>query len=392
MLGKLVGKRQKLQALAAGLRKCIAAATRGSHERSELMNTRHLTIAAMILCLPLALDAQGKGHGNGKGKGGEAHGGHEGGKAKGGEQHGNAQGNEQGRGNSDARFRVQDIRPQISQRPEKALRKQEKRVEHEQKKIDHEIAKAAKQNRAVEFRETGGDVVTPRNIVLFAPLHNRPARTIAFADVPVVVRPFILSPRPEERLAAKALALALNNGADPNALTLARLGSGVVITNPEGVVLLGFDQSTASNLGAWRVVNVNDNVKSDAPSFCRSGAGHPVWGRQWCIDKGFGLGAENDIRWATTPVSNIVFAQEPTTEQLITTAVLRQVLGATAFDRLATHAITLGLVNPLTATWLGQPTGSRTLYVQSGTYPIAEFVDANRDGRPETMLVVTKPR
>ena len=92
-----------------------------------------------------------------------------------------------------------------------------------------------------------------------------------------------------------------------------------------------------------------------------------------------------------TAVGNIVFAQRPTTEQLITTAVLRQVLGPTAFDRLATHAITLGLVNPLTATWLGQPTGSRTLYVQSGTYPVAEFVDANRDGRPETLLVVTKP-
>ena len=27
-----------------------------------------------------------------------------------------------------------------------------------------------------------------------------------------------------------------------------------------------------------------------SPSFCRSGAGHPVHGRAWCIDKGFGLG------------------------------------------------------------------------------------------------------
>ena len=29
---------------------------------------------------------------------------------------------------------------------------------------------------------------------------------------------------------------------------------------------------------------------SASPSFCRSGAGHPVHGRAWCIDKGFGLG------------------------------------------------------------------------------------------------------
>lgn len=26
------------------------------------------------------------------------------------------------------------------------------------------------------------------------------------------------------------------------------------------------------------------------PSFCRSGAGHPVYGIQWCLDKGFGIG------------------------------------------------------------------------------------------------------
>lgn len=26
------------------------------------------------------------------------------------------------------------------------------------------------------------------------------------------------------------------------------------------------------------------------PAFCRSGAGHPVWGRRWCRDKGFALG------------------------------------------------------------------------------------------------------
>lgn len=26
------------------------------------------------------------------------------------------------------------------------------------------------------------------------------------------------------------------------------------------------------------------------PSFCRSGAGHPVFGLQWCLDKGFGIG------------------------------------------------------------------------------------------------------
>ena len=27
------------------------------------------------------------------------------------------------------------------------------------------------------------------------------------------------------------------------------------------------------------------------PSFCRSGSGHPVWGLDWCLDKGYGIGS-----------------------------------------------------------------------------------------------------
>ena len=178
---------------------------------------------------------------------------------------------------------------------------------------------------------------------------------------------------------------------DPSAIGVAPLGNGVTIVNRSGVVLLGLDEASANNLGGWKVLTVNDRVASGAPSFCRSGAGHPVWGRQWCLDKGFGLGTTSDVRWASTNLSDVVFTQ-PTTTQLITAAVLRQVIGPTAFDRLAAHAITLGLVDPLTATWLGQPTGGpRVLYVQSGTYPVAELVDVNRDNRPETMLVALRP-
>lgn len=32
------------------------------------------------------------------------------------------------------------------------------------------------------------------------------------------------------------------------------------------------------------------------PAFCRSGQGHPVHGRRWCIEKGFGLGPYRDSR------------------------------------------------------------------------------------------------
>ncbi len=37
-----------------------------------------------------------------------------------------------------------------------------------------------------------------------------------------------------------------------------------------------------------------DDGEGSGPSFCRSGAGHPVFGRAWCRDKGFALGSHDD--------------------------------------------------------------------------------------------------
>ena len=31
------------------------------------------------------------------------------------------------------------------------------------------------------------------------------------------------------------------------------------------------------------------------PAFCRSGAGHPVWGLEWCLEKGWGLGSNRVV-------------------------------------------------------------------------------------------------
>lgn len=35
--------------------------------------------------------------------------------------------------------------------------------------------------------------------------------------------------------------------------------------------------------------------RGKGPKFCRSGGGHPVHGRQWCTDKGFGLGHADGV-------------------------------------------------------------------------------------------------
>jgi hypothetical protein len=39
-------------------------------------------------------------------------------------------------------------------------------------------------------------------------------------------------------------------------------------------------------------------VRNDGPAFCRSGAGHPVWGLQWCLNKGYAVGRPGTwFRW-----------------------------------------------------------------------------------------------
>lgn len=57
-----------------------------------------------------------------------------------------------------------------------------------------------------------------------------------------------------------------------------------------------------------------NHTRGRGPAFCRSGAGHPVFGRQWCIEKGWGLGNrtvffDNDDRVIFRSGSQLVVAR-----------------------------------------------------------------------------------
>jgi hypothetical protein len=115
-----------------------------------------------------------------------------------------------------------------------------------------------------------------------------------------------------------------------------------------------------------------------APSFCRSGAGHPKFGRSWCVQKGFGLG---DDRWDRASWSDVVFRTQrsPT---------LADVLSGVVLGRLTNYAAsTLGLRAPLAGTWLINDSGRTVYLVRSGTTPVAELVDTNGDGRADYVLL-----
>ena len=233
--------------------------------------------------------------------------------------------------------------------------------------------------RGKELRETRG---------------NPAARAVAVREVGGSVEPkdfhaFAVSNKHGQRLAGLAVARANRGGLRDDELVITPVGNRTRVLNRSGVLLLDLDDDR--DVGRWKVVGEPDRDLKGAPSFCRSGAGHPVFGRQWCIDKGFGLGSDGNVRWGRVVNPDVVLRRRVDTNPLDRAALL-YLLGDVAFNRLAAHAITLGLVEPLAGRWLGEPTGPRVLLLTSGDRPVAEIVDVNRDNRAEMLVVALRPR
>lgn len=354
------------------------------------MNARLMsTLGAAALCLMLpgaALDAQGKGKGNDKGN----------------EKAQAAEHKEHGKGNAD----VARARQAPAQGGDRISKGRGNDAGKPGRNADRGRSDDLNRGRAraAEVREFGGAVAGPAEMSKGLSKDARKAfkssmkstrffRAFDSDDTPEVWRGYALSERLPERYAGRLATLALARGVPQDAILLRSFDDRMVITNPSGVVLLDLDDQRARNLGAWRVVAFDDDDedKEGSPAFCRSGAGHPNWGRQWCIDKGFGLGNDNDRRWGrAVSVQDVILRRTNTTGDL-TRDVLTSVLGDIVVNRLAAHAITLGLVDPLVGRWAVEPTGRRVLLVNSGTVPVAEVVDSNEDDRADVLLVALKP-
>ena len=219
---------------------------------------------------------------------------------------------------------------------------------------------------------------------------NKFKREVEFTEVRPSLRPFFSSNRAPEMILAGAVARAHARGIAADDIVFLQVGDRVHLRNRSGIELVDLDDARARNLGYWSMDPVDDGFRSGAPSFCRSGDGHPVWGRQWCLDKGFGLGGYRDLRWGRTDSPDVIFRRQVDSDRLAR-SVLLDVLGDVVFNRLALHAITLGFSEPLHGVWLGEPGGAQVLRLDSGIYPIAEIVDLNRDQRADVMVVALRP-
>lgn len=121
------------------------------------------------------------------------------------------------------------------------------------------------------------------------------------------------------------------------------------------------------------------------PAFCRSGAGHPVYGRQWCIQRGYGLG--RDVRWDRVRWDDVIFRRTlARADYQFGRGGLIDVLGDVVFGRLDARRRYLGIGAPLSGRWFLSDERA-ILLVSAGGMPLAELVDVNRDRRVDLILV-----
>jgi hypothetical protein len=160
-------------------------------------------------------------------------------------------------------------------------------------------------------------------------------------------------------------------------LVEARSGGPAVILPPRG------DARDQRNRGKARKAQAG-------PKFCQNGQGHPVHGRQWCRDKGFGTGGILNTRWDTRGWDDVIL-RGPRGQDRRPGAVSRggliDILGDVIYGRLVAEGSQLGATEPLTGRWLHGEGGAGVLQVRAGAVPVAELTDLNGDGRVNAVLI-----
>lgn len=126
------------------------------------------------------------------------------------------------------------------------------------------------------------------------------------------------------------------------------------------------------------------------PAFCRNGRGHPVHGRRWCAQKGFGYGGAGfAVRWERRYWDDVIFGRRwyRAGSGRINGRALVNVVGRSAYGRLDLARRRLGGRADLSGRWVRPRGGTLVLQVRSGSLPIAELSDLNGDGRVDVVVV-----
>lgn len=210
-------------------------------------------------------------------------------------------------------------------------------------------------------------------------------------------------------LVSRAAAVRSRRHADGRGVSVRREGGEIRVVRDDGELLFALDRADAERLGYWRVGVADPFTQTarpsreggaifdraggagagdqgGAPAFCRSGEGHPVWGREWCVDMGFGLGHDGGLWGRATDIDDVIFRRPDTSRGELDRGGLADVLGDIVFGRIALQSLVLGADRPLTGQWLGEADGPRVLRIHAGDLTVAELVDADRDDRADVIL------
>lgn len=148
--------------------------------------------------------------------------------------------------------------------------------------------------------------------------------------------------------------------------------------------------------------------RQPGPPFCRSGTGHPVFGMEWCRERGFAPQAAPDRRYERNRRSrerarrrkgerrwyeqhrrerNITYdGRRQHQDARLTAARLEDVLGPRTLAGLERLARRFGNDSALTGRWVGDRE-KRVLRIQAGPQMLAELIDHDRDGQVDRTLL-----
>ena len=128
----------------------------------------------------------------------------------------------------------------------------------------------------------------------------------------------------------------------------------------------------------------NKNGKKNGPKFCQNGQGHPVHGREWCRQKGYdtGYGVYDRVDWDDVYMRRGRYD----TRGELGRRTLEEILGRSVYGRFDRQRSRLGYNQPLYGRWVTTDAGS-VLRLLSGSQPIAQIIDRNRDGRADVVLL-----
>jgi hypothetical protein len=127
----------------------------------------------------------------------------------------------------------------------------------------------------------------------------------------------------------------------------------------------------------------NGRGVANGPAFCRSGAGHPVFGRAWCVDKGFALGSQD---WRRMDIGRVILPRS-NGHGRVERGGLLDILGDVVFGRLESQRTHLHVDDALSGIWLTPPEGPRVLQVWAGDTPLGELVDNDRNGSVDLFVL-----